>query len=208
MLEPVRSGEADMVIGSRLHPAAKSKFRFHRRSGNQLFLWLLQISFGVKLTDLLSGYRVFSRRLVKGIVLMGGGFETEAEMTIKALQHGFVITEVPVDLGFRPEGSHSKIRVLHDGFAILNTILMLMRDHKPLTFFGSLGLGLIVLGLIPGTVVILEYLQTGLVPRPAFGPIGGRAGSMWRARDRGGVYPAHDRPPLSGTGPATAGAGG
>lgn len=114
---------------------------------------------------MLSGYRAFNRRFVKGVPLFGGGFETETELTIKALDRGFRIVEVPVNLTQRPEGSFSKIRIFRDGFLILNTILALFRDYKPLTFFGSAGLLLIILGLIPGLIVIFEFIETGLVPR-------------------------------------------
>ena len=163
LIEPVARGEAEMVIGSRLHETATSQFRVLNRLGNLLYRWLLNSIFGVRLTDLLSGYRVFSRRLVRGLPLVGGGFETEAEMTIKAIERGFRIVEVPVNLTARPAGSHSKIRLVHDGWLILSTILTLFRDYKPLTFFGALGLGFVVLGFIPGARVIYEYFRTGLV---------------------------------------------
>jgi glycosyltransferase involved in cell wall biosynthesis len=165
LIEPIRRGEADMVIGSRLHPGATSEFRRRNRLGNHLFRFLLNRIFGIRLTDLLSGYRVFGRRLVRGLPLFGGGFETEAEMTIKALERGFSIVEIPVDLRQRPTGSHSKIRVMQDGLIILRTILTLFRDYKPLTFFGGLGLAIIILGCIPGSWVIMDYWKTGLVPR-------------------------------------------
>ena len=165
LIEPIRRGEADMVIGSRLHENANSDFRFTKRLGNHLFRFLLNRIFGVRLTDLLSGYRVFGRRLVRGLPLFGGGFETEAEMTIKALERGFSIVELPVNLRHRPAGSHSKIRVTQDGLVILRTILTFFRDYKPLTFFGGVGLAIIVLGCVPGTWVIMDYVKTGLVPR-------------------------------------------
>ena len=130
-----------------------------------MFRFLLNRIFGVRLTDLLSGYRVFSRRLVRSLPLFGGGFETEAEMTIKSLERGFSIVEVPVDLSHRAAGSHSKIRVVQDGLVILRTILTFFRDYKPLTFFGGVGLAIIVLGCVPGTWVIMDYVKTGLVPR-------------------------------------------
>src|SRR5207245_2892203 len=121
--------------------------------------------FNVKLSDLLSGYRVFNRKFVKNIPIFGGGFETETELTIKALAHGYRIVELPVNLKARPEGSFSKIRVMQDGFLILSSILTLFRDYKPLTFFGAIGLLLVLIGLIPGTVVVVEFIKTGLVPR-------------------------------------------
>ena len=113
---------------------------------------------------MLSGYRAFSRRFVRGIPL-GGGFETEAEMTIRALQRGFTVVEIPIDLVPRPPGSRSKIRLVQDGVLIVSMVLTLLRDYKPLTFFGSLGLGLIALGLVPGTMAVSEYVRTGVLSR-------------------------------------------
>lgn len=168
MVEPVRRGDADMVIGSRLHRTAQSHFRILNRFGNRLFKFFLNRIFGVSLTDLLSGYRVFSKRLVRGLPLFGGGFETEVEMTIKALERGFAIREVPVNLGRRPAGSHSKIRIVQDGFLIMRTMLTLFRDYRPLTFFGGWGLVFVALGMIPGALVVQSYLKTGLVLRLPF----------------------------------------
>jgi glycosyltransferase involved in cell wall biosynthesis len=165
LVEPVLRGEADMVVGSRLQRGARSQFRLVNRFGNRLLLGVLNAVFRVRLTDLLSGYRAFSRRLVRALPLAGGGFEIEAELTIKTLQRGFVIREVPVALTQRPPGSHSKIRILRDGLLILWTILALFRDYKPLTFFGAIGLALVALGLVPGAVVVVEFARTGLVER-------------------------------------------
>lgn len=165
LLQPILLGEADMVVGSRLMGASESEFRFLNRLGNGFFLKIINLIFKVKLTDVLSGYRAFDREFVKGVPIFGGGFETEVEVTIKALARGYRITEVPVRLTSRPEGSFSKIRIVQDGFLILNTILTLFRDYKPLTFFGAVGLFLIALGLVPGGIVIVEYVKTGTVPK-------------------------------------------
>jgi glycosyltransferase involved in cell wall biosynthesis len=165
LMQPILNGEADMVVGSRLHQNSNSHFRRLNEFGNRLFLGILNKLFHVRLTDILSGYRAFNRKFVKDVPLFAHGFEIETELTIKALQRGHRVVEVPVDLGIRPEGSFSKIRLIHDGVLILNTILALFRDYKPLTFFGIAGLALIIAGLIPGLVVIVEYLRTGLVLR-------------------------------------------
>jgi glycosyltransferase involved in cell wall biosynthesis len=165
LIEPVLNDEADMVVGSRLEEGCQSQFKRLNRLGNNLFLAVLNFIFKVKLSDILSGYRVFNRKFVKNIPLFGAGFEIETELTIKALERGYRIVELPVNLGERPEGSHSKIRLVHDGLLILNTILTLFRDYKPLTFFGSAGLMFIVAGFIPGLLVIYEFIETGLVPR-------------------------------------------
>jgi glycosyltransferase involved in cell wall biosynthesis len=165
LLEPVLNGTADMAVGSRLHADSTSEFRRANLFGNQLFLATLNFIFHVRLTDILSGYRAFSRQFVKTIVLVSGGFELETEVTIKGLQASYGIVEVPVDLGRRPEGSRSKIRPLHDGFRILSTIIALFRDYKPLTFFGTLALIFWGAGLVPGAAVIVELLNTGMVTR-------------------------------------------
>ena len=165
LIEPVLNDEADIVVGSRLHRDATSQFKTPNRLGNRFFLYVLNYTLGANITDMLSGYRAFNRGFVKGVPLFGGGFETETELTIKALNRGFRIVEVPVNLTSRPEGSFSKIRIFRDGFLILNMLLSLFRDYKPLTFFGSVGLFVIALGLIPGILVIYEFIETGLVPR-------------------------------------------
>ncbi len=165
LMEPILRGEADMVVGSRLMPGTESEFRLLNKVGNGFFLNAINFIFKVKLSDVLSGYRAFTREFAKNIPVFGGGFETEVELTIKALARGYRITELPVRLTVRPEGSFSKINIAKDGFLILNTILTLFRDYKPLTFFGAMGLVLIAIGFVPGTVVIVEFIKTGLVPR-------------------------------------------
>lgn len=140
LIHPILDGSADMVIGSRLHRNSDSEFRALNLIGNIFYALLLRGLFGVRITDLLSGYRAFSRRVVKTLPLAGGGFETEAEMTIKAVHRGFRVIEVPVTLTSRPNGSASKIRIVQDGLLILNAIVALFRDYKPLTFFGALAL--------------------------------------------------------------------
>ena len=165
LIQPILLGEAEMVVGSRLMEASDSEFRLLNKLGNGFFLKVINFVFKVKLSDVLSGYRAFNREFVKSIPVFGGGFETEVELTIKALARGYRITELPVRLTPRPQGSFSKIRIVQDGFVILNTVLTLFRDYKPLTFFGGMGLFLITLGFVPGIIVIVEFIKTGLVPR-------------------------------------------
>lgn len=160
LIAPIESGEADMVVGSRLHAQSDSEFKSMNRWGNKLFLHVVNLVFGVRITDMLSGYRAFSRAFVKRLPLMRGGFETETELTIKALDRGFRVAEVPVNLVGRPEGSFSKIRIANDGLRVVATILAMFRDYKPLTFFGGMGLVLVVLGLVPGTLVVFEFVRT------------------------------------------------
>jgi glycosyltransferase involved in cell wall biosynthesis len=165
LVEPILRGEADMVVGSRLHAQSQSEFKHWNRWGNRLVLFLLRSIFKVHLTDILSGFRAFNRTFVKNLPLFGGGFEIETELTIKAIARGYRVLEVPINLVPRPEGSHSKIRFVHDGAIILNTVLALFRDYKPLTFFGGIGSVLFLMALVPGTIVIVDFLKTGLVPR-------------------------------------------
>jgi len=165
LLEPIINREADMVVGSRLHAESRSEFKQLNALGNRLVLALLNAIFRVKLTDILSGYRSFNRRFVKSLPLFGGGFEIETELTIKAIERGFRIVEIPINLTHRPSGSHSKIKFFRDGAIILNTLLALFRDYKPLTFFGSAGLLFLALALGPGLMVVVHFIQTGLAGR-------------------------------------------
>jgi hypothetical protein len=162
LLAPVVAGEADMSVGSRLHAESQSQFKRRNRMANRLVRSTLNFIFRVDLTDILSGYRAFSREFVKGLPLFGGGFEIETELTIKAVERGYRLVEVPVDLTHRPEGSHSKIQFLRDGFLILNTTLALFRDYKPLTFFGGLGLFLVLLACVAGSAAAFGF--GGVVP--------------------------------------------
>ena len=108
----------------------------------------MRLFFRRTLNDVLSGYRAMSRRFVHSIPLFGGGFEIEAELTVKALERGMRIVEIPVRLVERPQNSRSKIRIIHDGVLILSTILALVRDYKPLTAFGSIGLILAAIAVL------------------------------------------------------------
>lgn len=165
LIDPIIDAGADMVIGSRLMSASNSEFKSLNRFGNKLFLRTVNSIFKVELTDILSGYRAFSRKFVKNIMLFAGGFDTETEMTIKALARGYQIVEVPVRLVDRPEGSNSKIHIVRDGSLILKMIFSLFRDYKPLTFFGGIGLALMITGLVLGAFVVYEFIETGLVLR-------------------------------------------
>lgn len=165
LIKPIVAGEADMVIGSRLHPASKRQFRSLNWFGNRFFRFLMNSIFRVQITDLLSGYRAFSRRFVKNIPILSRGFEIETELTVKSLERRYRIVEIPVNLSPRPEGSESKIKIFRDGILIFNTIFALLRDYKPLTAFGSIGLFIIACGLIPGIIVIREFLSTGYILR-------------------------------------------
>lgn len=162
LIEPVKRGLADMTVGSRLL-AKQSEFQPLNRFGNRAFVCLLNYIFGVHLTDVLSGFRAMDRALVKGLPLFVGGFDVEVELTMKALERGYRILEVPTALRSRPEGSYSKIRITRDGLRMLGTVLALLRDYKPLTVFGTAGFLLLACSTGLGAMVVDEYIRTGLV---------------------------------------------
>jgi len=164
LLKPVLAGEADMAVGSRMQGAA-SEFRAINRLGNRMYRGLMRFLLRVRLTDILSGYRAMTREFVRTIPIAASGFEIEAELTVKAVERSMRIVEVPVNLRSRPQGSFSKIRLFGDGARIGWTILLLFRDYKPMTFFGGIGLLFMLVGLILGADVFLEFLDTGLVLR-------------------------------------------
>jgi glycosyltransferase involved in cell wall biosynthesis len=163
LIAPIISGEADMVCGSRLHPHSQSDFKWLNWMGNKVFLHLLNSIFMVSITDILSGYRAFNRNIVKSLPILSRGFEIETELTLKAIERRYRIVEIPIDLISRPVGSISKIRIVRDGILILSTIFALLRDYKPMTAFGTVGLFFIFLGFLPGTIVIHEFLTTGFI---------------------------------------------
>ena len=165
LLEPALAGQADMVVGSRTMAGTSSQFRRLNRLGNRLFPAFLRFLLRIQLTDLLSGFRVMTRDFVLGVPITARNFEIEAELTVKAVERNYRIVEVPIDLRARPDGSFSKLSPLHDGRRIMWAIVLLFRDYRPMAFFGGLGLTLMLIGLVPGFVVISEFVETGLVPR-------------------------------------------
>jgi len=156
LIAPVLQGEADMSIGSRMMAESRSAMSPMSRIGNKFFRIVINWIFRTRLTDILSGYRCLGHSLVKSLPLFVKGFEVEAEITIKSLERGFRLIEVPVGLRSRQEGSFSKIRALRDGLSILGTIFSLFRDYKPLTFFGSVGIVFFALGVAPGVYALLS----------------------------------------------------
>jgi glycosyltransferase involved in cell wall biosynthesis len=156
---------ADMVLGTRLAGAETGAFRAGHSLGNRLFILLVRGLFGVKTRDLFSGYRVLSRRFLATAPLIARGFEVEAELSLQAAARGFPIAEVPIRYRARPASSPSKLQTYRDGTRILLAILTFFRDYRPLAFFGTLALLLLLLSLTGGAVVVTEFLRTGLVPR-------------------------------------------
>jgi glycosyltransferase involved in cell wall biosynthesis len=155
----------DMVVGSRLQSAEHAAFHLGHRFGNNLLTGFVSFLFGHNLTDILSGYRVFSRRFVKSFPALASGFETETELTVHALELRMPIAEVMTPYKARPSGSVSKLHACRDGFRILMMILRLFKEERPLIFFSILFAVLAVSALIIAYPVVLTFMQTGLVPR-------------------------------------------
>jgi glycosyltransferase involved in cell wall biosynthesis len=161
LLEPVISGQADMSVGARLAQYDDTSFRPLHVAGNALVRWLVNKIFGANLTDIMSGYRAFNRRVVERIPVVSGGFEVETEMTIQMLYYRLKIIEVQVPYRGRPGGSHSKLNTFRDGFRVLWKTFSLFRAFKPLTFFGGVGLILITLGILSGIPPVYGYVASG-----------------------------------------------
>ena len=164
MIQLLLREHLDMVTGTRVTdlPAA---YRRGHRMGNAILTGVVRSVFGARISDMLSGYRAFSRRFVKSFPALAAGFETETEFTVHALELRMPVGELPVAYRLRPPGSASKLRTYSDGLRILRTILILVKEERPLQFFSLCGLGLVLLGVALGVPVVLEFLRTGLVPR-------------------------------------------
>lgn len=137
LIEPVAKGGIDMTVGTRIADSTKAFRKFHRL-GNGLIMSLINLIFQTRLKDICSGYRVMSRYFVKNIPLIRHGFEVETELTVYSVINGFSIQEIPLPYGTRPKDSFSKLRTFSDGYKVLLAIVWLMRDTRPLLFFGAL----------------------------------------------------------------------
>ena len=156
--------QLDMVVGSRIGEAAAAYRRGHR-FGNALLTGMLARLFGRSFTDILSGYRIFSRRFVKSFPVLSVGFEIETEISVHALELKMPVAEIETPYFARPEGSASKLSTYRDGWRILRTIGMLYRIERPLWFFGAAGLALAALAVVLAVPLAITYANTGLVPR-------------------------------------------
>ncbi len=154
----------DMVNGARVEGGDKA-YRMGHRFGNQMFTRIVGKVFGKQFNDILSGYRAFSRRFVKSFPALSAGFEIETELTIHALELRLPVGEVNTPYGDRPDGSESKLNTLSDGWRILRVIIELIKEERPLPFFSITALLLALLSIILGYPLIIEWLETGLVPR-------------------------------------------
>ena len=156
--------QLDMVVGAR-RSEVEAAYRRGHRLGNRILTGTLASVFGRSFTDILSGYRVFSRRFVKSFPVLSSGFEIETEISVHALEMRMPTAEVVTAYAARPEGSVSKLSTYRDGWRILRTIAMLARFERPLAFFGGVA-GLLALAAIALAIPLaVTYLDTGLVPR-------------------------------------------
>lgn len=164
LIRQLVSGGLDMVVGTRTDVSGTA-YRPAHRFGNWMLTSLVRTIFGGGFRDMLSGYRVFSRRFVKSFPPMSQGFEIETELTVHALQLEMPAGEAATRFKDRVEGSESKLQTVSDGFRILWTIAALLKQERPFALFGTAALALFCLSLIFGYPVVTEYIRSGTVPR-------------------------------------------
>lgn len=167
LLEKLRSGEADMVIGDRLSNGTyfdENKRPFHD-FGNNLVRNTITRMYKTKILDVMTGYRGFNRIFVKSFPIMSSGFQIETELTIHALDKKFKFVEIPIEYRDRPEGSISKLNTFSDGFKVIMMIIKMCKDYKPLLFFGIWTIFFFLFGLLTGIPVIREYMLTSFITR-------------------------------------------
>ena len=163
LLAPLVREEADMVVGQRLSTFGEGSFRPLHVFGNKLVRWSINTIFSARLTDIMSGYRAFTREVALSLPVVASGFDVETEMTLQLLYRRFLVLEVPVEYRARPEGSFSKLNTFRDGALVLLKILGMLKAYKPLTFFGSLALVVAVVGLVVGYFPVREYVTERFV---------------------------------------------
>lgn len=154
----------DMVVGGRV-TEEKAAYRAGHRFGNRMFTGFVAWLFGPGFSDILSGYRVFSRRFVKSFPALAAGFEIETELTVHALRLRMPVEEMATPYKARPDGSESKLRTYHDGARILGTVVRLFRRERPLAFYGVVSVILATASITLAIPLAFTYLETGLVPR-------------------------------------------
>ena len=161
LLAPVMRGEADMAVGARLSGYSDTSFRPLHVAGNTLVRKLINWIFHTNLTDIMSGYRAFNRRVIARVPVVSSGFEVETELTIQMLYYNLRMVEVQVPYRGRPEGSTSKLNTFRDGMRVLWKIFSLFRAFKPLTFFGSMAIVLFLLAVAAGISPVYRFIASG-----------------------------------------------
>jgi len=154
----------DMVVGARIDQQ-EAAYRPGHRTGNRLFTGFFTLAFHATFSDVLSGYRVFSRRFVKSFPVLSRGFEIETELSVHALELELPVAEVPTPYYARPQGSTSKLSTWRDGLRILITIVSLYRSERPLAFFSGLGVVLAIASVVLAIPIFVTYFEQGIVPR-------------------------------------------
>ncbi|MFH0300079.1 glycosyltransferase family 2 protein [Bradyrhizobium sp. 31Argb] len=164
MIEALVNDNLDMVVGVRIDQSAAAYRRGHR-TGNRMLTGFLSAVFGHAFRDILSGYRVFSRRFVKSFPVLSDGFEIETELSVHALELALPVGEIESPYYARPEGSVSKLNTWRDGFRILGTILKLYRSERPLRFFTGIGMVLALISIVLAIPIVITFIEEGIVPR-------------------------------------------
>ncbi|RXG97363.1 glycosyltransferase family 2 protein [Bradyrhizobium zhanjiangense] len=164
LIQKLIAEHLDMVVGVRVDQSEAAYRRGHR-TGNRMLTGLLSLIFGRAFKDILSGYRIFSRRFVKSFPALSNGFEIETELAVHALELSLPIGELETPYYARPDGSVSKLNTWRDGLRILGTMLKLYRSERPLHFFTCIAVGLATMSIGLAIPVIITFLETGLVPR-------------------------------------------
>ena len=167
LCEPILNGEADMTVGDRLSNGtyAEENKRAVHGFGNDLVRAMIKWIYGYSFDDVMTGYRAFSRPFVKTFPVMSEGFQIETEISIHAVDRRWRIKDVPIVYRDRPEGSVSKLNTIGDGMKVMIAIASLFKNYRPLKFFSLAALVLAAIGLLLGIPVIVEFFETGLVPR-------------------------------------------
>jgi len=165
LLEPVLRGDADMTVATRLTSHGANSFRPLHVAGNQMVCGIINWMFKSNVSDIFSGYRVFTRDSARQIPVTTKGFDIETELTLQALYRGQIIKEMPAPYRARPEGSFSKLNTFSDGFRVLLRLFLIVKSYKPLTFFGSVALVLFLFGLLAGAMPIYEFVTEHYVHR-------------------------------------------
>lgn len=161
LIKPIKENKADMVVGDRLSNGTykkENKRKFHG-FGNNLVKKVINKIFKANLNDIMSGYRAFNRIFVKNIPVLSSGFEIETEMTLHALDKKFIIKEIPIEYRDRPTGSVSKLNTINDGIKVIKTIIKMYKDYKPRQFFTFIASIVMLLGILVGIPVIIEYIK-------------------------------------------------
>ncbi len=164
MLDLIREEQMDMVVAARNEISDKA-YPIGHKWGNRLFNFTLKLLFSSEFKDIFSGYRAFSKRFVKTFPITSNGFDIEAELSVHALTLSLPCAEIDSDYRERPENSHSKLNTFKDGFKILWSIVRLLKENRPLLFFGSISLILFLIAIGLAYPIISTFLETGLVPR-------------------------------------------